>query len=180
MPYSRKKRIKTNRSKFKKNITKSSYKEIANTTKVFSKLHWGKCLFPDYRDLSGPKVSQKRINRAKIIVKYILRQESKKIIKAFETFAKKKYYNENPITVVDLDSAVSMVENSTLYTDDECLYGYSDGYSVYVSAIKMSNEALVGTILHEALHNIGTINGKDICEKDEHTIMKSLGEQLDY
>jgi len=180
MPYSRKKRIKTNRSKFKKNKTKSSYKEIANTTKGFSKLHWGKCLFPDYRDLSGPIVSQKRINRAKIIVKYILRQESKKIIKAFETFAKKKYYNENPITVVDLDSAVSMVENSTLYTDDECLYGYSDGYSVYVSAIKMSNEALVGTILHEALHNIGTINGKDICEKDEHTIMKSLGEQLDY
>ncbi len=51
---------------------------------------------------------------------------------------------------------------------------------VYVSAIKMSNEALVGTILHESLHNIGTINGKDICEKDEHTIMKSLGEQLDY
>jgi hypothetical protein len=44
----------------------------------------------------------------------------------------------------------------------------------------MSNEALVGTILHESLHNIGTINGKDICEKDEHTIMKSLGEKLDY
>ena len=108
------------------------------------------------------------------------RQESNKIIKAFETFAKKKYYNQNPSIVVDLESAISMVENSTLYTDDECLYGYSDGYTVYVSAIKMSNEALVGTILHESLHNIGTINGKDICEKDEHTIMKSLGEKLDY
>ena len=93
---------------------------------------------------------------------------------------KKKYYNKNPITVVNLESAISMVENTTLYTGDECLYGYSDGYSVYVSAIKMSNEAWVGTILHESLHNIGMINGKDICEKDEHTIMKSLGEQLDY
>ena len=91
-----------------------------------------------------------------------------------------KYYNKNPTTIVNLESAISMVENSTLYTDDECLYGYSDGYTVYISAIKMSNEALVGTILHESLHNIGTINGKDICEKDEHTIMKSLGEQLDY
>ena len=180
MPYNRKKRIKTNHSKSKQINKKSSYKQIANTTKGFSKLHWGKCLFPDYRDLSGPKVSQKRINRAKIIVKYILRQESNRIIKAFESFAKKKYYNQNPIINVDMKRAVSMVENTTLYTDDECLYGYSDGYSVYISAIKMSNEALVGTILHESLHNIGMINGKDICEKDEHTIMKSLGEQLDY
>ena len=49
----------------------------------------------------------------------------------------------------------------------------------WISAIKMSNEALVGTILYESLHNICTINGKDICEKDEHAIMNSLGEQLD-
>ncbi len=90
MPYNRKKRIKTNQSKHKVVNQKTSFKQIANTTKGFSKLHWGKCLFPDYRDLSGPKVSQKRINRAKIIVKYILRQESNRIIKAFETFAKKK------------------------------------------------------------------------------------------
>ena len=180
MPRIRKKRIKTNHSKFKQVNRKSSYKHIAYTTKGFSKLHWGKSLFPDYRDLSGPKVSQKRINRAKVIVKYILQQKSNKIIKAFETFAKKKYYNQNPTTIVDIERAILMVENSTLYTDDECLYGYSDGYSVYISAIKMSNEALVGTILHESLHNIAMINGKDICEKDEHTVMKSLGEQLDY
>ena len=62
MPYSRKKRIKTNRLKSKQNNKKSSYKQIANITKGFSKLHWGTCLFPDYRDLSGPKVSQKIIN----------------------------------------------------------------------------------------------------------------------
>ena len=89
MPRIRKKRIKTNRLKAKQNNKKSSYKQIANITKGFSKLHWGKCLFPDYRELSGPKVSRKRINRAKIIVKYILEQESDRIIKAFENFAKK-------------------------------------------------------------------------------------------
>ena len=65
MPRLRKKRIKTNRLKSKQNNKKSSYKQIATITKGFSKLHWGKCLFPDYRELSGPKVSRKRINRAK-------------------------------------------------------------------------------------------------------------------
>jgi len=173
-----KKRINNKKSKNQKLIC--SYKEIANSTKGFKKLHWGNCLFPDYRDLSGPKVSRKRINRAKIIVKSILQQQRQKIIKAFEIFAKKKYYKQNPKTVVSITRAINMVENTTLYTEDDCIYGYSDGYSIWISAIKMSNEALVGTILHESLHNISTINGKDICEKDEHTIMKSLGEQLDY
>ncbi len=177
----RKKKVKKKYTNKKQKIKRiCSYKEIANLTKGFKKIHWGNRLFPDYRDLSGPKVSRKRINRAKIIVKSILRQQSQKITEAFETFAKKKYYKQNPKTVVSIARAINMVENTILYTEDHCIYGYSDGYSIWVSAIKMSNEALVGTILHESLHNISTINGKDICEKDEHTIMKSLGEQLDY
>ncbi len=73
-----------------------------------------------------------------------------------------------------------MVENTTLHTDDEELYGESDGFQIWITAIKMSNESLIGTILHESLHNICTINGKDICEKNEHAIMKSLGEVLDF
>ncbi len=181
MPFVRKKRVRTNKTTKNQNTEHiSTYKEIANSTKGFQKLHWGKALFPDYRNLSGPKVSQKRINRAKSIVKYILEEKSQRIIKAFENFAKKKYYQKNPTTEVSILRAINMVENTTLYTEDECLYGYSDGYQIWISAIKMSNEALVGTILHESLHNIATINGKDICEKDEHAIMKSLGEQLDY
>lgn len=177
----RKKRTKTNHNKatkIKQNI--ASYKQIAIKTKGFQKMRWGKSLFPHYRNLSGPKVSKKRIKRASIIVKYILQQEKAKIIKAFEIFAKKKFYNKNPIIDVDIDRAIAMVDNTVLYTEDDCLYGCSDGNQIWISAIKMSNEALVGTILHESLHNISTINGKDICEKDEHLVMKSLGEELDY
>ena len=81
---------------------------------------------------------------------------------------------------VDILGAIDMVENTTLHTDDEGLYGESDGVQIWISSVKMSNEALIGTILHESLHNICTINGKDICEKDEHSIMESLGEVLDY
>ena len=71
----------------------------------------------------------------------------------------------------------------------ECLLNleYPDqfnlGYSLYernTGDTNIKSKSLVGTILHESLHNIGMINGKDICEKDEHAIMKSLGEQLDY
>ncbi len=156
-----------------------SYKSVAKSTKGFN-IKWSKGIFPDYGDLSGPDVSQKRINRAKNIVKLILNQEKNKIEKAFKIFARKKYYNQNVNVNFDIDSAIKMVENTTLHTDDEELYGESDGFQIWITAIKMSNESLIGTILHESLHNICTINGKDICEKNEHAIMKSLGEVLDF
>ena len=71
-----------------------SYKIIAKSTKGY-KIKWGKGIFPEYGNLSGPDVSQKRINRAKTIVKLILEQEENKITKAFQTFARKKFYNQN-------------------------------------------------------------------------------------
>ena len=156
-----------------------SYKSIAESTKGY-KIKWSKGIFPDYRNLSGPEVSQKRINRAKNIVKLILDQERLKIRKAFHTFAKKKFYNQNVNVNVDINCALNMVDNTTLHTNDEALYGESNGIQIWISSIKMSNEALIGTILHESLHNICTINSKDICEKDEHSIMESLGEVLDF
>ena len=155
-----------------------SYKSIAESTKGY-KIKWSKGIFPDYRNLSGPEVSQKRINRAKNIVKLILDQERLKIRKAFHTFAKKKFYNQNVNVNVYINCALNMVDNTTLHTNDEALYGESNGIQIWISSIKMSNEALIGTILHESLHNICTINGKYICEKDEHAIMESLGEVLD-
>ena len=79
MPFVRKKRVRTNKTTKNQNTEHiSTYKEIANSTKGFQKLHWGKALFPDYRDLSGPKVSQKRINRAKSIVKIHFRGKKSK------------------------------------------------------------------------------------------------------
>ena len=155
-----------------------SYKSIAESTKGY-KIKWSKGIFPDYRNLSGPEVSQKRINRAKNIVKLILDQERLKIRKAFHTFAKKKIYNQNVNVNVDINCALDMVDNTTLHTNDEALYGESNGIQIWISSIKMSNETLIGTILHESLHNICTINDKYICEKDEHAIMESLGEVLD-
>ena len=155
-----------------------SYKSIAESTKGY-KIKWSKGIFPDYRNLSGPEVSQKRINRAKNIVKLILDQERLKIKKAFHTFAKKKFYNQNVNVNVDINCALNMVDNTTLHTNDEALYGESNGIQIWISSIKMSNETLIGTILHESLHNICTINDKYICEKDEHAIMESLGEVLD-
>ena len=49
------------------------YRKFSKTVKGMY-IRWGVDMFPDYRDVSGPNVSQKRLNRAKTIVVLILAQ----------------------------------------------------------------------------------------------------------
>jgi len=153
------------------------YKSIAKNTRGFL-IRWPKKgIFPDYRNVSGPYVSQKRINKAKRIVIQLLRDEERNIIRAFTIFAKRRYRKQQVFVEVDIEAAIYMVENAILHNKDEDMYGESDGECMWISAIKMSGELLIGTMIHEALHNIGTFNGNDICECDEHAIMTILGER---
>ena len=45
-----------------------------------------------------------------------------------------------------------------------------------LSKNKIDYPELVGTILHEALHYFAYFNKKEICEKDEHYVMRALGD----
>ena len=49
------------------------YRKFSNTVKGMY-IRWGGDIFPDYRDVSGPHVSHKRLQRAKSIVVLILAQ----------------------------------------------------------------------------------------------------------
>ena len=60
--------------------------------------------------------------------------------------------------------------------DNDIDYGEADDEKIWISKCKMSDEYLLGTILHESLHYCVTINGKDICERYEHFAIKILGD----
>ena len=49
------------------------YRKYSSTVKGMY-IRWGGDMFPDYRDVSGPNVSHKRLTRAKKIVVLILAQ----------------------------------------------------------------------------------------------------------
>ena len=53
------------------------YRKFSNTVKGMY-IRWGGDIFPDYRDVSGPNVSHKRLQRAKPIVVLILEQVKEK------------------------------------------------------------------------------------------------------
>eukprot|EP01084_Bolivina_argentea_P125102 221687_1 len=175
---------KQNKQKNKKNSNKQSnkkqldYKTYTRSLKGIY-IKWSKnpnYIFPDYREVSGSHVSQKRINVAKQIVCLILQQEERKITKAFDDLARKKYRGKKMILSVDIPSAIKRVQTAKVKRDNDYDYGEADDENMWISACQLSDEYLVGTILHEALHYIAKFNGKDICEKDEHYVIKSLGD----
>eukprot|EP01084_Bolivina_argentea_P273644 466174_1 len=133
-------------------------------------------IFPNYRNISGSIVSQKRINKAKKIVIMLLKEESKKIIKAWKQFISKRYKRKNVILKVDIKNAIKRVKTTKLQPDDDETYGEADEDMIWVTEAPLSDEGLIGTILHEALHFMATLNGKEICEKDEHSVIKVLGD----
>lgn len=131
-------------------------------------------IFPEYPDTSGSHVSQRRINKLKEPVVQILRQRADTIRKAFEKLATR--YDKQPVLKLHIDDAIAKVRNARVTEESDSLHGESDGYRMWIPAAKMNDTYLLGVMLHEALHYVATFDGKDICAKDEHYVMRLLGD----
>ena len=151
-----------------------SYKKLVKDIKGVN-IKWdANSIFPIYPETSGPYVSQKRINKVKKLVICILNEEKEKIVKAFNTLAKRKYKDKKIQIDLNLNLAVEKVMNTFLSKESNDLHGESDDNKIWISCNKLNDQELVGTILHESLHYICTFNGNDICSKDEHYVMRIL------
>ena len=140
------------------------------------RIRWNKKnIFPEYDDTSGPLVSQRRINRLKILLIALVTEEKHRILRAFTTFAKKRY--DKPVAVrMDLKATIDRI-HSTFVCKSDSAYGESDDKKIWIAGNeKMSSAYLLGTMLHESLHYMCTFNDKWISESDEHAVMRSLGE----
>ncbi len=139
-------------------------------------IRWnGKNVFPDYYpQTSGPYVSQKRINQIKQLTIALLKKEKNRIYKAFFDFGRKRYKDSPPRVTIDLDSACRRVHSASVCP--EGIYGECDEERIWIAKEKMSNAYLLGTLLHEALHYSVRFNDRYICEDDEHSIFRTLGD----
>ena len=153
-----------------------SYKEKCKKIKGVS-IKWDKNqVFPVYTYKSGPILSNKILMRAKKIVIDILKEEGKKIECAFISLAKKKYKGKKVNIDFDYDTAIKRICSAKLGGENEDCYGESDEKQIWIFKNKIPYDTLVGTILHEALHYFAYFNKKEICEKDEHDVMRALGD----
>ena len=138
-------------------------------------IRWNNHIFPSYNGKSGPYVSQRRINKLKVLTKKILSEEKQRIRTVFMNYIRKRHKDRVMKVTLDIDGAMQRVDN-TYVCHDESLFGESDGEKIWISKEKMSDAYLLGTLLHEALHFTVSINNKPMCEKEEHLIFALLGD----
>jgi len=131
-------------------------------------------IFPDYPNTSGPYVSQRRINKLKPKVIEILNTKKSIILKGFQKLAAR--YEKSPVIRLNMDAAIDKVRFARVSGESDAMHGESDDYRLWIPKNKINDTLLWGTMLHEALHYICTFNGKDICTKDEHYVMRLLGD----
>ena len=126
-------------------------------------------IFPSIRPgLSGPLMSTKNLNRAKI--------------ESIEVLSKNKKYIESVFSRViqdncsfNLKQAKYLINNAVLYPTDD-YFGWCDGKTLYIGNGKMHYKNIVGTLIHEALHGTVTAHGKMLNEDQEHDAMELLGD----
>tara|TARA_Y100000748_G_scaffold303839_1_gene310444 strand:- start:6998 stop:7450 length:453 start_codon:yes stop_codon:yes gene_type:complete len=147
------------------------YKQI-KVPNTFFRWH-AKHIFPIYPAHSGSRVSQRRINRLKPLAMAILQQEEKKIETTFRTYLRKKYQGR---IKVNLGLGLNKIQQAKLCPSDEGMYGESDETTIWVAKDKLSDSHLLGVLLHEALHYMCTIDGRDVNTADEHKVMQLLGD----
>lgn len=152
-----------------------TYKKQCNSIKGVHLCWYNKRVFPKYNYNSGPIVSNKILKRAKIIVIKILTYERKKIENAFK-FLAKRYKDKFINMTFNYELAYKRVLSTKLCPANDYCYGESDGSQIWICKNKIDYAELVGTILHEALHYFAFFNDKEICEKDEHYVMRLLGD----
>ena len=152
------------------------YRKYCNSLKGVN-LKWeAQKVFPNYTYKSGPIVSRKIIKRAVEVVRRILTHERKKIEKAFKTLADIRYGHNKARVTFDYDNAYRRVLATKLCPANEYCYGESDNTGIWICKNKIHYAELVGTILHESLHYFAYFNDKEICEKDDHYVMRMLGD----
>ena len=139
-------------------------------------------IFPVYPDTSGSRVSQRRINQAKGRVAETLARHEDVIRRAFQRLEKrgknKKRKGARRIVCFP-ERAMCRVASTRLCPASEHILGESDDTTIYIAANKLNDAMLEGTILHEALHYYAEWEDEhDICTKDEHMVMRWLGEKI--
>ena len=58
----------------------------------------------------------------------------------------------------------------------DAIEGETDGETIWIVR-GLSRAQMVDVLLHEALHGACTLDNREICEKDEHQVIRQLGDE---
>ena len=96
--------------------------------------------------------------------------------KRFRNYAVRKYRCKPQQVKFDDAGAVRRIQRAVLSDERDDILGQTDGVLIEVMRVAMSQPELVGTLIHEALHDWCFVRGNSMPAKNEHHCMAYLGD----
>ena len=95
----------------------------------------------------------------------------------FRNYAVRKYRCKPQQVTFDNAGALKRISKAVLFEDDPSLLGRTDGVTIEISgACDMTHPELIGTLIHEALHDWCRVRGKFMSCGREHFCMSKCGD----
>ena len=133
-------------------------------------------VYPDYPEDTDVLVTDKRLSIAKWQAAQLFDEKGDEIRRRFTNYALRKYRCKRRQIKFDNVGAVRRIKRAVLCYDDEEIWGRTDGHTIEISAGYMSYPQLVGTLLHESLHDWCRVRGRVMSCAGEHFCMHKCGD----
>lgn len=96
--------------------------------------------------------------------------------RAFRQYAVRKYRCKPQQVKFDDAGAIRRIRRAVVSDADLDILGQTDGVSIEIMRVPMSHPEIVGTLIHEGMHDWCSVRGKCMPAKYEHHVMKRLGD----
>ena len=95
----------------------------------------------------------------------------------FKCYAVRKYKCKPQQVTFDDKRAEQLIDNAVLYIDDPKYLGQTDNIQIRINAVRPLTYAdIVGTLIHESMHNWCSVRGKYMSMQNEHHCMGMCGD----
>lgn len=95
----------------------------------------------------------------------------------FRNYAVRKYKCKPQQVTFDDNGALKRIKKAVLFDDEPGLMGRTDGEVIEISSnCEMNHSEIVGTLIHEAMHDWCKVRGKSMSCAKEHYCMSMCGD----
>ena len=137
-------------------------------------------VYPEYRAKKRALVTPQRLQIAKWQSKQLFKDGLSTAKVYFRNFALRKYRCKRSQITFDDKGALRRLENAILCDDHPDMWGQTDGKQIEICECEMCDDLLVGTLLHESLHDWCRVRGKVMSCRAEHYCMAKCGDPNEF
>ena len=134
-------------------------------------------VYPVYPETDADNVTQRRLSLAKWQATGLFQNGLQVAHRRFRDYAVRKYRCKPQQIRFDDKGAIQRIRRAVLFDDEPWLLGRTDGETIEIcAACPMTHAEIVGTLLHEAMHDWCRVRGKFMSCANEHYCMSRCGD----